>query len=522
MPPKRKSSSELDPNKEQPLQPDVYTPLERQEYDAESLLLPQPTSPMECFSYFFNLEIWEVLCNGTNSYHTSKYTTAGSSERGWRPVTVRDMKIWIGLVIYMGIVDCPSIKDYWAEDTRQKPMDAMGLNRFEQIKRYIHISLPITASAPPAPPAPPALPAPPAPPPAWYKKLEPMASMLANRFRSAYMPSSNCSIDEMMVRFTGRSKHTLKMPNKPIDEGYKVFAICDHGYTYGFEFCSRVDGASGLIGHSPIPPPIPPPIGYSRNLTPTSTTCLRLALLLPYRKWHYSIYFDSFFSNTALFATLQELGIGACGTARKDQIPVELQQYDSANSKIAEWGDLASVLEDNVQCARWQDNAGVFMMTTIHDVNDCVVANRKRPKKKGNPAACEVSGTTVRKLLTIPLMINDFNYHMGGVDIADQLRSYYYTQLPSSRSWLPLFYWLLDTTIVNSYILFRMYNPLASHKKFRLELAKALWSSVDSGGDHIHILVREEAQRSCKAIGCTTRTRFICTYCRYPYCILCS
>jgi len=44
----------------------------------------------------------------------------------------------------------------------------------------------------------------------------------------------------MMVAFTGRSQHTLKMPNKPIDEGYKIYAICDHGYTYGFEFYSLI------------------------------------------------------------------------------------------------------------------------------------------------------------------------------------------------------------------------------------------------------------------------------------------
>jgi len=127
------------------------------------------------------------------------------------------------------------------------------------------------------------------------------------------------------------------------------------------------------------------------------------------------------------------LGIGACGTARRLQVPVELQEYDDANGKAAECGDLALVPRDNVLCACWQDNAGVFMLTTIHDLNDGTVKNRKRPKK-GNHAVSQVFGSSRRKLLTIPQMIDDFNSHIGGVDIADQLRSNYYTQLPTRRS----------------------------------------------------------------------------------------
>jgi len=50
----------------------------------------------------------------------------------------------------------------------------------------------------------------------------------------------------------------------------------------------------------------------------------------------------------------------------------------------------------------------------------------------------------------------------GGVDIADQRRSYYYTQLRVCRNWLPLFFWLLDTTVINSFLLAQTYlhNPL--------------------------------------------------------------
>ena len=48
---------------------------------------------------------------------------------------------------------------------------------------------------------------------------------------------------------------------------------------------------------------------------------------------------------------------------------------------------------------------------------------------------------------------------MNGVDIADHLRSNYCTQLTSHRTWVPLFYWLLDTVIINSYRIYQQTYP---------------------------------------------------------------
>ena len=79
-------------------------------------------------------------------------------------------------------------------------------------------------------------------------------------------------------------------------------------------------------------------------------------------------------------------------------------------------------------------------------------------------------------LLTIPDLIDDYNNHMNGVDIADQLRSSYHTHRPGVRNWLPLFYWLIDTLKVNSYLLWRLHYPEASHKHFQLNLVQQLIS----------------------------------------------
>ena len=55
---------------------------------------------------------------------------------------------------------------------------------------------------------------------------------------------------------------------------------------------------------------------------------------------------------------------------------------------------------------------------------------------------------------------------MGGVDIADQRRAYYATQLRVARNWMPLFFWLLDTTVINAHIIGQeLYGKHQAYKK---------------------------------------------------------
>ena len=122
------------------------------------------------------------------------------------------MRIFIALLIYIGIVSASSIRSYWDKDglTIHRPMESIKLFRFQQIMWYFHVSPPITTQ--------------------WHMKLEPLASLLRTKFQAYVVLGQNVSFDEMMVPFAGRSKHTLKMKNKPILEGFKIWALCDYGY----------------------------------------------------------------------------------------------------------------------------------------------------------------------------------------------------------------------------------------------------------------------------------------------------
>jgi hypothetical protein len=68
----------------------------------------------------------------------------------------------------------------------------------------------------------------------------------------------------------------------------------------------------------------------------------------------------------------------------------------------------------------------------------------------------------------IPTVVDDYNHHMNGVDLADQRRAAYTTHQRNRRNWLCLFYLLLDVSVVNSHLLYE----LASHE--------ALITSIDT------------------------------------------
>jgi hypothetical protein len=69
----------------------------------------------------------------------------------------------------------------------------------------------------------------------WWYKLEPLVSELQHSFVQFYTPSSEVSINELIVQCFSRSIHTYKMPSKPISQGFKLYTIADHGYIYSFQ-----------------------------------------------------------------------------------------------------------------------------------------------------------------------------------------------------------------------------------------------------------------------------------------------
>jgi hypothetical protein len=112
-------------------------------------------------------------------------------------------------------------------------------------------------------------------------------------------------------------------------------------------------------------------------------------------------------------------------------------------------------------------------------------------------------GDSPVKDLPIPIAIDAYNHYMGGVDIANQYRAVFTTLRPQNlRYWKPLFYWLLDIAIVNSYLLALAITGVSrghrDHQKYQEALAEALMTYCEAPE---HNPIRRA-------------TRVYCAYCR--------
>ena len=114
-------------------------------------------------------------------------------------------------------------------------------------------------------------------------------------------------------------------------------------------------------------------------------------------------------------------------------------------------GTVSGILPERRQVLAviWQDKTLVRLLTTAYDMRPESQNNtgrtRRHPRRPRNRVAyCDmidqVSGQLRVRELALPTAMVDYNMHMGGVDIADQRRSYYSTQLRVVRNWMPLFF----------------------------------------------------------------------------------
>jgi hypothetical protein len=129
-----------------------------------------------------------------------------------------------------------------------------------------------------------------------------------------------------------------------------------------------------------------------------------------------------------------------------------------------------------VLVSAWQDSTIVKFATTIHTRKEWIIRERKKTQgtststaitkapfeefptskiyRNGSKASWKRKHYVHYRLLLIPRMVDDYNYFMNGIDIADQLQAKFITKQQTVWTWLPLFYFCLDTAVVNAYLLF--------------------------------------------------------------------
>ena len=79
-----------------------------------------------------------------------------------------------------------------------------------------------------------------------------------------------------------------------------------------------------------------------------------------------------------------------------------------------------------------------------------------------------VESDQVETLKFLQLSINnDYNYGMGGVDIADQLQHYYYFNhwMRKCKWWWSVFFWAIGVLLVNCYVAYKTFMAQKNTKQ---------------------------------------------------------
>jgi len=102
--------------------------------------------------------------------------------------------------------------------------------------------------------------------------------------------------------------------------------------------------------------------------------------------------------------------------------------------------------KDELTFCVWQDTKAVCVLSNFHDPESQGTVNRR-------------SGMNIQRPVVVPKMLSDYQKNMKGVDLCDQMVGYYLLNHRSKKWWRRIFFYLMEVSAYNAYIIARDTNP---------------------------------------------------------------
>ena len=325
----------------------------------------------------------------------------------------------LGVITIMGYNKLPSFQNYWSqEESLGNTVIKKALSRERCTlllsKMFYNIpEKPVGASK------------------IYY--LEEVVNCFKKTFPSMRSESPYQAVDESMAKFKGRSSLKQYMPLKPIKRGIKFWERCDSdtGYIYDLNiYQGKESGAvDGTLGERVV-----------NRLTSTL------------RSNDVAICVDRFFTSVKMMVNLPVACVGTYMANRKDTPKFEEEQLERGEARFLK-------NSRSIVATKWRDTKDVYVLSNCHSDN---MTKTKRKLKTGES-----------KEFDCPDMIQFYNTHMGGVDLSDQQVILYDFDRKSQKWWRKGFYKLLNSAMVNSWIIF---NDISGTRKNPTNLFFNFWS----------------------------------------------
>jgi hypothetical protein len=100
--------------------------------------------PLALFSLFCPDSIIQQIATNTNTYAQMHRPPVPLRSRPWFNTNINELKVFIGILIYMGVHREANVPSYWNNNLNEGPIHTvrlyMSLTRFQQLKRYLRVA----------------------------------------------------------------------------------------------------------------------------------------------------------------------------------------------------------------------------------------------------------------------------------------------------------------------------------------------------------------------------------------------
>lgn len=379
-------------------------------------------TPYDFFSLFVDDEIINLIVTETNRYAEQQQQKPNIKQKSriknWTPTDPDEIRNFLGIILWMGLVQMPSLSSYWKKEGifQCNIPNYMARNRFELLLATFHFANNLTATQGDR-----------------LYKVQPLIDMLVWKFNNAVIPEEFLCIDESMIPFMGRLSFRQYIQNKRHRYGIKVFKLCTKGfYTLQFKVYAGKEAVQGAA----------------------VSTKVVTELMEPYIHFGRTLYTDNWYTSIPLAVILLENETHLVGTIRQNRkgIPVEVVKKQlKRGEKIALQND------QGIMVLKWKDRRDVLMLSTKN--LDAMTAVRTRSGEKFKPDVVE-----------------EYNTGKSFIDISDQLSSYHSIHRRSLKWYRKIaFDILLNTAVVNA---LSVYSTTTGNKmsitKFRESITNSL------------------------------------------------
>ena len=270
----------------------------------------------------------------------------------------------------------------------------------------------------------------------WH--IRPLINSLSYSFPHHWTPSQVLVVDESLVPCKARSKIKQYLKDKHKRWGYKIWCLVSKKYLFRFEVYT----------------------GKWHSKSTESTASVVEKLVSPYYGLNHLVVMNNYFASIPLFQSLLSDSTYALGTFRPNRkgfpsdMVSEIKQFNRGNHSFRQNGQLITY--------SFLDRQPVYFLSSFHSSKQ--MASLSRVGKGGQQLT-----------FPVPTAIRDYNSYRGGVDVLDQLHSYYSISRKSRRWWPRLPWWLIDAAICNAHRLYQVrINGKCSGLDFRMKLMHEL------------------------------------------------